>query len=220
MFITTLARFDMETGECLERQGYDYFGPLALCDRAAKSTAQTVGNTATGLANEYGTNAAAVGNALLPQVESRAAAPPGLGAALPGMVANAGATAASNAGKAAQNARLRGMRTGNAAGQGAVDVGAAQAGGQNETAAMQGILGQNALLENTQQQAALNQMQGLYGTDLGATQGFLNTANNAANAMTNANTAGWLQNTTGLMKAIAGLNPAGSIGNFSFGKGG
>lgn len=208
MFITTKATFDIETGECLSREGYEYEGPLALCDRAAKSTAQNVGNQATSGAVEYGTNAAAIGTGLIPELQGLATAPPGYGAALPGMMGNAAANAAANTGNARQSAALRAMRTGNSAGQGAVDVAAAQAGGQNETGAIQGILGQNAQLEVQQQQNALNQLSNLYGTNVNAQLGMLGAGNSAANAMTNSNNGGWLQNTLGVINAGANVAKA------------
>lgn len=214
MFITTSATFDIETGRLTSREGFEYDGPVALCDRAAKSTAQNVGNQATAGATEYGTNAAAIGTGLIPQLQGRATAPPGYGAALPGMLSSTAANAAANAHNARQSAGLRALRTGNAAGQGAVDVAAAQAGGQNETSAIQGILGQNAQLENQQQESALNQLSGLYGTNVNAQTNMLNAGSNAANAMTNANKAGWLQNTVGVINA---LKPSGSVGKFGIG---
>ncbi|MGH9436528.1 MAG: hypothetical protein ACRD22_01205 [Terriglobia bacterium] len=214
MFIATRVVFDMETGECLLHEGYEYDGPLALCDRSAQSQAKNAGNSALGASNTYGANASAIGTSLTPELQSRATAPPGFGAALPGMMGEAAANAAAQAGKASQSARLRAMRTGNAAGQGAVDVGAAQAGGQNETNAIQGILGQNAMLENTQQQNALGALGNLYGQNVSGQLGGINAGVGAANAYTNAGKSGWLQNTMGVINS---LKPGGSFKGMSFG---
>lgn len=215
MFITTNATFDIETGACLEREGYEYTGPLALCDRSAHSTAQQAGQSAAAGAGVYGSNAAAIGGPLVGYYTGEATNPQGFGAAKAGMMGEAGAMAAANSGQAAQSSRMRAMRTGNAAGQGAVDTAAAQAGGQNETGAVQGILTQNAQLENAQRQAGLQGLQGLYGTNVNAQLGMLGAQTGAANAMTNANSQGWLQNALGVAKAgsqgVAAAYGAGGI---------
>lgn len=210
MFITTKLTVDLDTGAVLEREGYEYDGPLALCDRAAHSTAQNIGNQATAGAQDYGTNAAAIGTPLKGFYTGLATAPPGFGANLPGMMGNAAANAAANTGNARQSAQLRAMRTGNAAGQGGVDVAAAQTGGQNETGAIQGILGQNAQLQQQQMQTGLAGLAGLYGTNVNAQLGMLGAGNNAADAMANASKSGWLQNMTGLMGAAGSLAGGGS----------
>lgn len=78
-----------------------------------------------------------------------------------------------------------------------------------------GIQGQNANLKQAQQQAGLQGLQGLYGTNTNAMLGALGLGNQSTQALTQAGQSGWFQNMTGL---IAALKPGGSAaGGLSFG---
>lgn len=209
-----------------EERGYEYEGPVALCDRSAHSRAQAAGNAAAqvgqqalGAANQYGSNASAVGSFLMPQEEQMALHPPGY-ADLPNMLGSAGAISAANANRAQQDATLRSMRTGNAAGAGAIDAASAQGASQAETGAIQNILAQNDILKAQQQEGALGALAGLYGTDVGAQMrgydaatGAANAQSGAANAMTNADKAGWFQNYLALRNSMARSAAGGGGGN-------
>ena len=102
--------------------------------------------------------------------------------------AQTAAGAASN--QAKQSGLLRALRTGNAAGVAAGDVSAAVNSGQNQTQAVEDILGQNAQLKAQQQTGALNMLGSLYGTDVTGQTNNLDAALKAGDS-------GWFQNMLG-----------------------
>lgn len=210
MRISTYVRSEWSDAEqryvVVEERGYEYDGPVARCDRSASKMAQNAGNQALGAANQYGSNAAAVGSFLVPQEQAMALRPPGY-ADLPNMLASAGANSAANVNRAEENARLRATRTGNAAGLGAIDAAGAQGGSAAETDAIQNILAQNAILKSQQQEGALGALGGLYGTDVRGQLGALGIVPEASKAMVGAKQYGWLQQPLGQMTtgALSGL---------------
>ncbi len=201
MWVNTRIVLDMETGAVLEREGYEYRGPVALCDRSLQNQAQTN-------ATNYGTSATGLSSYMTPLLESWAGGnAPGYGQ---GGVNQMTAAAQTEAGAASnqqqQQGLLHALRTGNAAGVGAEDVGAAVGAGQNQTQAVQNVLSRNAQLKAQQQTGAMNMLGSLYGTDVGAQTNNLNTAINAGNS-------GWFQNMLGFMNAAgSGMRGAGSMG--------
>jgi hypothetical protein len=83
----------------------------------------------------------------------------------------------------------------------------------------EGIAADNANLKQDQSNNAAKMLSGLYGTDVGAQNEALNTANSATNTGIEAGKSGWLQNITGLMGTLAqGASAAGSLGWKPFGK--
>ena len=84
-------------------------------------------------------------------------------------------------------------------------MGAAVGSGQNQTQAVEDILGQNAQLKAQQQTGALNMLGSMYGTDVGAQAGLLNATTEAGNS-------GWFQNMLGLGKL--GVNTGNMIAKF------
>jgi len=115
-----------------------------------------------------------------------------------------GGTAATTGG-----ANLAAARTRNAGGfQGAVGN-ANQATQRQASQNALGIQSQQANQQQTQRQSALSALQGLYGTNLGASNNYLNTSNTALNAENNAPNF-WQQY---LFTAMSNANKAASAGS-------
>ncbi len=127
------------------------------------------------------------------------------------MAGTGGATSAITGQAALQQARTR-----NASGfAGALDAAQRIRGQQNAQGSEQ-ISANNANLQNEQQQNAAQGLQGLYGTDSSNALKALGLQDSAINTEVNAGQTGWLQNATGVLKALqgAGMKSAGG-GGFS-----
>ena len=116
-------------------------------------------------ASTEGAQATSIGSYMTPQLESWAGGnAPGYGQGAVNQMTSAAQTAAGAASnQAKQSGLLRALRTGNAAGVAAGDVSAAVNSGQNQTQAVEDILGLNAQLKAQQQTGALNMLGSLYG---------------------------------------------------------
>lgn len=200
MRVNTRIVIDIETGAVERRESFWYRGPVERCDRSTQ--AQGAADS-----SAVSKGAAGIGSYLTPQLESwGGGAAPGYGqGAVNQMTAAAQTAAAAAANQAKQGGLLSALRSGNAAGVGAQDVGAAVGSGQNQTQAVEDILGQNAQLKAQQQTGALNMLGSMYGTDVGAQAGLLNATTEAGNS-------GWFQNMLGLGKL--GVNTGNMIAKF------
>ena len=147
-----------------------------------KNAAQTAAST-------EGAQATSIGSYITPQLESWAGGnAPGYGQGAVNQMTSAAQTAAGAASnQAKQSGLLRALRTGNAAGVAAGDVSAAVNSGQNQTQAVEDVLGLNAQLKAQQQTGALNMLGSLYGEDVTGQISNLNTA-------LGADMTGWYQN--------------------------
>ncbi len=205
MKISTKVVWDMETGAELERESYEYEGPLALCDRSLQSTAQGAASTDTATAASYGKSATGLSNFLTPMLQSWAGGnAPGYGPAGVSSMKNAAqstAGAAANVGD--EQGLLTAMRTGNAAGVGSEQVANAANAGQTQTNAVQNILTQNAQLKSQEQTGAMNMLGSMYGTNVGAQLTSQGQVPEAVNAGVGAGNSGWFQNMLGMMNAGA-----------------
>lgn len=163
---------------------------------------QTFG-TATNNAATYGGNAASISGTLTPFLTQRLLNPTGYSQGDMGaMLANAfGAAGGATSGITGQ-ANLQAGRSRNDAGFSTALDDAARQRTAAAASTAEGIAGQNANVKLGQQSDAAKMLQGLYGTDVGAQDASLSTANGATNAGTNAQSVGWLQNTLGILKAL------------------
>ena len=180
---------------------------------------QTFG-TATGNAAQYGGNASAIGGTLTPFLTQRLLHPEGYSQGDMGaMLANAFGSAGGATSGITGQANLQAGRARNDAGfSTALDDAARQ---RTEAAAQtsEGVAANNANLKQDQSNNAARMLQGLYGTDVGAQNDALNTANQATRAGIEAGQSGWLQNLTGVLSAINGsASAAGNLGWKPFGK--
>lgn len=164
--------------------------------------------TATGNAAQYGGNASAIGGNLVPFETQRLLNPSGYSQGDMGaMLANAfGSSGGATSGITGQ-ANLQAGRSRNDAGFSTALAEAARARTAAAAHASEGIAENNANLKQDQSNNAAKMLAGLYGTDVGAQNDALNTANNATNTGIEAGKSGWLQNMNQTLAAI------GSLGN-------
>ncbi|MFP5231547.1 MAG: hypothetical protein ACLGQX_02835 [Acidobacteriota bacterium] len=168
----------------------------------AANAATTAANTSAGL----GAAASGISSTLTPFLTAELQHPQGysqqqLSSMLSAADAGAGGATSAIAGRAMQNA----AQTHNSGSLSAVLDDAARQRAKAAADASEQIGAANANLQQQQQQAASNQLQGLYGTN---TSGMLQAAGQQAgdiNAETNANNSGWLQQATGLMQGLGSL---------------
>ena len=218
MKIHTRIIVDMQTGEVLLDEFYEYSGPLALCDRSLQSQATQAANTASQTAGNYGAGAAGIQANLVPRLEREAVNPPGYGSFGLGEMETANQeTAAGATGSAQEAAKLRSMRTGNAAGLGAIEAGGAGAGARASGSALQSILAKNAELKANQMSEANRGLGGILGEDIRGNIGAEGLVPEDIKAGVAAGNSGWLQNLTKMIAAIRGgggtnLNLGGSGG--------
>lgn len=139
------------------------------------------------LSDTYGGNANSLFSSLEPQLEAEARNPSGYGA--PGLAAMdtaAGEAAAGSTAGSVGAMRRAAARTRNAGGYAAAEDEAARSGQRTASTAALDIAGKNEELKQQQKQSALSGLQGLYGTDVGASISSLGLAPNMINAGTNA----------------------------------
>lgn len=101
-------------------------------------------------------------------------------------------------------ANLQAARTRNTGGFSSALDAAARSRQQAVAGQSEQIAGQNAQLKNSQQQSAAGALQGLYGTDSGNALKALGLQDQAIGTEAQAGTQGWLQNATGILKAVRG----------------
>jgi len=194
----------------IEREEVSYSGPWALCDRQLQKTAQQAADTAGSTAAGYGKAAGGIAGTLTPILTRQAQNPSGFS---PNDVNNMEVSAAEGAGGAANSAAnkagLLANRTHNVGALSAVQDSAARAKIGTMANTNRGVQNENAELKQQQQQSALKQLGGLYGTDVGAQMGNAGQISRDVDAGVQAGNSGWLQNTMGV---IGGLGKtAGSV---------
>jgi hypothetical protein len=214
MRISTRVVLDLESGQVLERDSYEYSGPLALCIKAATQAAQSGVNQANATAANYGGQAAGIGGTLVPALTKESTNPTGFN---PNdlnsmLVAGEQGAGGANAGLTGQ-ANLQASRTNNSGALSGVLDQAARAKTQTLSNNALGVQNENAQLKQKQQQAGLQGLQGLYGTDVGAQLKAQGLVPEDINAWANADKTGWLQDTTGMLGALGSLGMgAGAVG--------
>jgi len=209
MRVHTVLLFDIESGILEFEEGYDWEGPVARFDRALTNQATQAAQTAQQQAAGYGATAGQIQGGLIPELQRFAATPPGFGTDLGAMETAAMGSAAAATGASAEQSALRAMRTGNVAGLGAEQVGAAGMAARAGGSALQNILAKNAELKASQQQAALGGLERLTGEDIHGQAAMAGLIPHDIDAAIQAQRVGWLQNLPTIM-GLAG-NVAGGI---------
>jgi hypothetical protein len=166
---------------------------------------QTFG-TATGNAAQYGGDASSIGGTLTPFLTQRLLNPQGysqgdMGAMLANAMGGAGGATSGITGQA----NLEAGRARNDAGFSTALDSAARSRTQAAAQAAEGVAANNAGLKQDQSNNAAKMLSGLYGTDVGAQNEAMNTANNATQTGIEAGKSGWLQNMNATIEAIASL---------------
>lgn len=176
--------------------------------------------TATNNATQYGDNASAIGGNLTPFLTQRMLNPQGYSQGDMGaMLANAFGSAGGATSGITGQANLQAGRSRNDAGFSTALDDAARQRTAAAASTSEGIAANDANLKQDQSNNAARMLQGLYGTDVGAQNDALNTANNATNTGIEAGKSGWLQNMNAIISTLNGsANAAGSLGWKPLGK--
>jgi hypothetical protein len=173
--------------------------------RSAQNQANQTFNSATDNAATYGSNASAIGANLTPLLTQRLLNPSGYSQGDMGaMLANALGSAEGSTSGITGQANLQAARSRNDAGFSTALAEAARARTAAAAHASEGVATDNANLKQEQSNNAAKMLAGLYGTDVGAQNDALNTANNSIQTGIEAGKSGWLQNLTSLISAING----------------
>jgi hypothetical protein len=182
--------------------------------RAAQSQATNLQGTDATTAAQANSSAAGVNSTLNPFLTSELTHPQGFsqGAMTSMLGAAEGGAGGATSGLTGQ-ANLQAARTRNSGGFSSALDQAARSRQQASAGASENIAGQNAQLQNSQQQSAAQGLQGLYGTDSGNALKALGLQDQAIGTETQAGSQGWLQNATGLLNTVSGAGrAAGSLG--------
>ena len=189
-------------------EGFDYQGPLALCDRnlqaSATSNAATAGNTAAG----YGSQAGSESSQLNPFYSQEMKATHGF---TPGqtneLLTAAGAGTGGATGALQGQAQLEGARTRNASGFTKSLDEAARDKNKALSANSEGVAAQDVMGAKQLNQQGAAGMQGLYGTNVGAQLKAMGQQNEDINTAITAGNSGWLQNATALANTASSFMP-------------
>lgn len=205
MRVHTKTVLDIETGQILEDHVYEYFGPLALADRAIQSAANQGAAQAGTNASGYGAQASGIGNTVIPTLERDVNNAPGFSptqknAMLVAGEQGAGGAAAGITGQAGLNA----MRTRNTGATSSVLDQAARRQAQTLSQNALGVENKNANLEQQQRAQGLSGLEGMYGTDVGAQLKSMGIQNQDLDTAIQAGNSGWLQNSEGVLGTLAG----------------
>lgn len=184
---------------------------LMRADRSVQGAAKSNAGTAGGVGAGYGTAASGISGSIIPTLTRQAQ---GQGTGLTPeqknqmLVSGAEAVGGVNAGLKGA-ADLATARTRNAGGfSAALDEAARQKGRQMATVG-QNVQNLSTNIAQQQQQNALKELQGLYGTDVSGQLQAMGLQNQAENTALNAGNTGWLQNTLNTVKTLGGLGARG-----------
>lgn len=215
MIITTKAVYDIETGKLLAWAGYEYDGPLWLCDRAAQTQATNAGEEAQGVAGTEQAEAQGIQGTLTPTLEGWLTAQHSMSPTqLNEMLTFAGAGTGGATGALGERTELEAARTGNTAGfQSSLDA-MAQNRQQALAKASEGIAAQDVQGALARQQMAAGELGKEGEVDTSAALKAMGLQTEDINAEVEAGKSGWFQNMTGLIKSLQG---AGASGGSAFG---
>jgi hypothetical protein len=216
--ITTYAVYNIETGELLERESYEYSGPLALADRGANKQAKQAAGVAQGVAGQERTGANQIGSSLIPGLEQEANNPTGYTPAETNNMLVAGEQGAGGAtsGITGEGAQMA-AKTRNAGGYGAALDQAARDKTQALSNNALGVANKSANLAQEKQQSAQGKLAGLYGTDTSAMLSSMGLQTGDINAEINADKTGWVQDFTQIMQGLGALGQGAGAAAKGFG---
>jgi len=219
MKIHTKTVWDIETGDVVEDQFHYYEGALVLCDRSMQKSSSGAMNQAEQTAGKYGSTAQDISGNLTPQLQRWTVAPPGYGArGVARMETSAMQGAGAKTGAMQEAARLRAMRTGNAAALPALEAAEAQGGARGAGSTVEDILARNEMLKSQQQMGAMKGLEGMYGSSMRGDIGAQGLVPEDIRANLAAGQQGWLQNTMGIMGALGGMGTGAGAAMAGYGK--
>lgn len=178
--------------------------------RQQQNQANATNASATGNAAQYGGDASSINGTLTPFLAQRLLNPQGysqgdMGAMLANALGSAGGATSGVTGQA----NLEAGRSRNDAGFSTALDSAARSRTAAAANASEGVAANNADLKQSQSNNAASMLSGLYGTDVGAQNSNLNTANNATQVGLQAGQSGWMQQIPALLKSIQSLGTGG-----------
>jgi len=210
---------DMETGVWSGKEVWLDDSQEMRFDRAAQQGLKNAAGTATTTAAGYGNAAGGIAGQLTPTLEQQATNPTGFSPTDVNNQIVAGAQAAggtTGAGGLASPATAMAARTHNVGAlSGVLDQASRQRGQQLSSNALN-VQNKNAMVKQSQQQAALGGLEKMYGTDVGAQLGSQGQVANDWNGEVKAGQSGWLQNTLGVIGTLTGAakNAAGAYSDY------
>lgn len=182
MRIHTKTVWDIESGQMLADESFEYSGPLALCNPGSGVKADDFTNSAAGnaLSKTGATNASSLYGTLSPTLSTMATNPQGINPADMAKIqtSNMQTAGGANAGAVGQGSLLS-ARTKNAGTADAAIAKSGEAASQNLSKANLSTQNENQQVKQQQQSEGLKGLQGLYGTNTGEAVSGLNASNNA-----------------------------------------
>jgi hypothetical protein len=182
MKVHTRTVWDIESGQLLADEAYEYTGPLELCNIGTGAKKDLFQNEATGqnISATGQNNAASLYGTLNPTLTTMATNPQGINPADMAKIqtSNMQTAGGANAGAVGQGSLLA-ARTKNAGTADAAIAKSGEAAGQNLSRANLATQNENIGIKNQQQEEGLKGLQGLYGTNEAQALGGLNASNNA-----------------------------------------
>lgn len=175
-------------------------------DRSAQAQGKQAFNTSAGTAGQYGSTAGQVGAELIPTLERDINNPTGYTPTQENNMIVRGEQGAGGATAGATGlAGLNAMRTRNSAGYSGVLDQMARTKQQQLSQNALGVANESANLAQQKRASALRELQGVYGTDVGAQLRAMALEPEDINAEVNAGKSGWLQNAEGIIKTLGDL---------------
>lgn len=188
------------------------FEPASFIKKAT-GAAQSAAGTAEQTAGGYAQGAQDIGATLVPQRKADVTNPQGFGTAATNAMLVQGLEGAGGAasGIAGQEG-LRAARSRNVGGSAGVLDEAAREKMRTSAGVGLDVATKNAMLQQEQRASALKQLEGMYGTDVGAQLKAQSLVPEDIDAWAKANQTGWVQNVD---QTLAALKPSGSFGGGS-----
>jgi hypothetical protein len=178
--------------------------------KKATGAAQTAAGTAAKTGADYGGTAADIGGMLVPQLKADVTNAPGLGTGTTNAMLVQGLEGAGGAASGIVGQEgLRAARSRNVGGSAGVLDEAAREKMRTSAGVGLDVATKNAMVQQQQRASALKQLEGLYGTDVGAQLKAQSLVPEDIDAWAKANQTGWVQNVD---QTIAALKPGGSFG--------
>lgn len=205
MKIHTFTEIDIETGEVLADEFFEYAGDVALCDRSAYNQAQAGVNTNNSNAGTFAADSGADRSALFPTLKADMSGTNGLTADQKNrelVAANQGSGGA--AGSLASTAASSSARSRNSGSLSGVMDAIQRSRLQAASGAGLKVEQDSDKLAQQRQAQATGTLSGLYGTDVGANLKSLGLANEDINTELGADKTGWLQNAEGVVGTLGG----------------
>lgn len=206
MRIHTETTIDIESGQILSDNWFEYSGPLALADRSQQAAGKQAENSSATTAGNYGSDAGNIAGTVVPTLKNDINNPTGYTPQQSNNQLVAGEQGAGGAQAGITGAAdLAATRTRNFGSQAGILDQAARRNAQTLSGNALNVANKSANLAQEKRQSALGGLEGMYGTDVGAQLKAMGIIPEDINSTVNAGKSGWLQNTEGAIDTIGGL---------------